>query len=273
MSEFPTLRVENVPLTFSFSGPSVTTQGSSPVRGRTPDAPLADPSVASTSTGAVGVQEGDSVAVSEAARRLYDAERGAKSDDDAAGKEPAPKLDTGLTEEEQREVEELKARDREVRAHEQAHLSALSGVGGGRASYSYAQGPDGQHYATGGEVPVSISEVPGDPQQTLQHARTIIRAALAPAQPSSADYAAAAQARQLERSAREELAEAKREEIEGTDEQPGVPGDGLGLSTRAPNDVAKAASKPEAPVSLEDSHGGPEHDAATCTACRVAGVV
>ena len=45
-------------------------------------------------------------------------------------------------------------------------------------------GPDGQRYAIGGEVPIDLSAVPGNPQATLQKALTIRRAALAPTDPS-----------------------------------------------------------------------------------------
>ncbi|MCC6952649.1 MAG: hypothetical protein IT290_00885, partial [Deltaproteobacteria bacterium] len=45
---------------------------------------------------------------------------------------------------EQEQVRKLKARDREVRAHEQAHLSALGPYKSGGASYTFETGPDGQ---------------------------------------------------------------------------------------------------------------------------------
>ena len=99
-----------------------------------------------------------------------------------------------LTTAEQRLVEELRARDREVRAHERAHLAAAGGFAQGGPSYTYQVGPDGRRYAVGGEVPIDISEVPGNPRATIQKAMTIRRAALAPAQPSGADRAVAARA-------------------------------------------------------------------------------
>jgi hypothetical protein len=94
-------------------------------------------------------------------------------------------------------IESLKARDREVRAHEQAHISASGGLAIGGASFTYQQGPDGKRYAIGGEVNIDTSPVPGDPSATLRKAETIRRAALAPANPSSQDYKVASKAAQM----------------------------------------------------------------------------
>ena len=57
-----------------------------------------------------------------------------------------------LTEEEKREVEELKARDREVRAHEAAHLAAAGTYASSGPNFEYKRGPDGRLYAVAGEV-------------------------------------------------------------------------------------------------------------------------
>ena len=70
-------------------------------------------------------------------------------------------------------------------------------------------GPDGQRYAVGGEVPIDLSAVPGNPQATLQKALTIRRAALAPSDPSEADQAVAAQATTLAAQAQQELLQAQ----------------------------------------------------------------
>jgi hypothetical protein len=108
-------------------------------------------------------------------------------------------------------IEQLKARDREVRVHEAAHAS-VGGRYAGSASLSYTRGPDGKNYATGGEVSISTSAIPGDPQATIEKARVIQAAALAPAQPSSQDRRVAADAAQMEVQARVELQEQKVEE-------------------------------------------------------------
>ena len=128
----------------------------------------------------------------------------AQGGDEAALKEPETSEQKGsglstLSEDEQRVVDELKARDAEVRRHEQAHAA----VGGGYASapsYVYQVGPDGRRYAVGGSVEIDMSPVPGDPEATIAKMDVVRRAAMAPAEPSSADrsVAAAAQAAQAQ---------------------------------------------------------------------------
>ena len=71
-----------------------------------------------------------------------------------------------LSEQELKQVQELKTRDREVRAHEAAHLAAAGSLAIGGASYSYQRGPDGVQYAVGGEVSIDTSAVEGDPEAT-----------------------------------------------------------------------------------------------------------
>ena len=97
---------------------------------------------------------------------------------------------------EQAVIQQLKLRDQEVRAHEQAHAS-VGGVHAGSASFTYTRGPNGALYATGGEVGISTSPVAGDPQATLQKARQIQAAALAPLNLSFQDRAVAARAGQM----------------------------------------------------------------------------
>lgn len=102
-------------------------------------------------------------------------------------------------------VRELSARDREVRAHEQAHKAVAGQLSQGAPSYTYERGPNGQLYAVGGEVQIDTSAVKGDPQATIQKAEQIKRAALAPANPSAQDRSVAAQATQMAAQARAEL--------------------------------------------------------------------
>ena len=97
-----------------------------------------------------------------------------------------------LTDEEQAVVQKLKARDREVRAHEQAHKS-VGGQYAGAISYDYQRGPDGQNYAVGGSVPIDVSTEP-TPEETIAKMEIVIRAALAPAEPSAAERSVAANA-------------------------------------------------------------------------------
>lgn len=132
----------------------------------------------------------------------------AKSSQTAQSAQKQQTTNTGekvLTEEEQKQVEELKARDTEVRAHEQAHIAAGGSYVRGGARYDYQTGPDGKKYAVGGEVSIDTSAVEGDPQATINKAQVILKAALAPAEPSGQDKAVASQARQMMASARKEL--------------------------------------------------------------------
>ena len=117
-----------------------------------------------------------------------------------------------LTEEEQQRVEELKARDREVRQHEQAHSAAGGQYTRGGPQYEYTSGPDNKRYATGGEVSIDVSKVADNPRATIGKMQVVYRAAMAPAEPSSADRAIAGEAKQREAEARRELAETQRQE-------------------------------------------------------------
>ncbi|MEE8058374.1 MAG: putative metalloprotease CJM1_0395 family protein [Pseudomonadales bacterium] len=100
----------------------------------------------------------------------------------------------------QNQIRALSARDREVRAHEQAHTS-VGGQYAGSPSFSFERGPDGVNYAVGGEVPISLPSG-DDPQATLVAAQQVREAALAPANPSSVDRSIANQASQLVTDAR-----------------------------------------------------------------------
>jgi hypothetical protein len=110
-----------------------------------------------------------------------------------------------LNAEEKRALEKLKARDREVRAHETAHKAAAGNLARGGAQFEFNTGPDGRRYAVGGEVSIDTSKVAGDPQATIRKAQTIRRAANAPAQPSSQDRTVAAEASRMEVDARQDL--------------------------------------------------------------------
>ena len=111
----------------------------------------------------------------------------------------------GLSADDIRQLDALKARDREVRAHEQAHLAASGGLAVSGAKFNFQRGPDGVNYAIGGEV--SINTSPGrTPEESIRRAQTIRSAAMAPADPSAQDRAVAAQASRMEIEAKAELA-------------------------------------------------------------------
>jgi len=140
---------------------------------------------------------------------------------------------------EQRQLEELKARDREVRAHEQAHLAAAGSLATSGASFTYQRGPDGQRYAVGGEVSIGSAHVAGDPEATLQRAQQIRRAALAPANPSAQDRSVAVNASATVIEARAELAELRQAERGQS-------------ATDTFNSIAQSSTEDEPPTSVQE---------------------
>jgi len=108
-------------------------------------------------------------------------------------------------------VNNLRSRDREVRAHEQAH-AAVGGNLAGAPQLSFTTGPDGKRYAVAGEVSIDTSGVANDPAASIQKFAQVQRAALAPAEPSSQDRKIAAQASVSENEARANLSALKAEE-------------------------------------------------------------
>ncbi len=143
-------------------------------------------------------------------------ENSGENDNAPAASSAGPRTEAELSPEEKQALDDLKARDREVRAHEQAHLAAAGPYAKGPPSFEFQTGPDGQSYAVGGEVQIDTSPVPGNPQATVVKAQTIKRAATAPANPSAQDRQVASQAAQMEAEARQEIKEERAEKQEQT---------------------------------------------------------
>ncbi|GKT12565.1 MAG: hypothetical protein ISEC1_P1543 [Thiomicrorhabdus sp.] len=119
-------------------------------------------------------------------------------------------------------VDQLKARDREVRTHEMAHLSSAGSYAIGGMNLSYQKGPDGQQYAIGGSVQIDTSAILGDPEETLQKGRVVQQAALAPAEPSNQDRKVASAAAQVISSAQSQiLKEAQTERVSNEQDESG----------------------------------------------------
>lgn len=146
-----------------------------------------------------------------------------------------------LDESQKEQVEELKRRDAEVRAHERAHQGASGGLAGA-AHFDYQKGPDGRMYAVGGEVGISSGNA-STPEQTIQKMQTVRRAALAPADPSGQDRKVAAEATQREAQAREEATKQKAEKAKqsgvGNTNESGGPGAKDAEKTAAADERAK----------------------------------
>lgn len=161
--------------------------------------------------------------------------------DATAEDEPLP---GELTEEEKAIVKELQARDREVRAHEQAHAATGAGLTGA-PEYEYVRGPDGVQYAVAGKVKIDTAQIPDDPEATIEKMEAVRAAALAPSRPSGQDRAVAAAAEQAIRDAEAELREKRAEERDaqfGDDEE----------------DATIGASNPADGAAFEDPASGGE---------------
>lgn len=161
---------------------------------------------------------------------------------EAAAKEPKPGERTApdgkRTEDPQvkQTVERLKQTEEKVKAHEAAHKAAGGNLAGS-ASYSYTQGPDGRSYITGGEVQIDLS--PGrTPQETISKMQQVIRAALAPADPSGQDRAVAAQAASQMTQAQQEKLQAASPANQGQDAKPSDP------AQPAPTQASQAYADP-----------------------------
>ncbi len=151
---------------------------------------------------------------------------------------------------EQEQIEQLAERDREVRAHEQAH-AAVGGQYAGSPVYDYTRGPNGRNYASSGHVKIDVSVIPGDPEATLQKAQTVRRAALAPAEPSSADRSVAAKASQMAVEARAEIARSRGQS--GEDDKSEEGDATSGVDGAGATDADRAGRSERAEENLPDS--------------------
>lgn len=127
----------------------------------------------------------------------------------APAKTPAPEKGTRytastLTSEQERQVAELQQIERNVVAHEQAHMAAGHGVITSGPNYTYTYGPDGKRYATGGEVGIDTA-AERTPEANIDKGILIQAAALAPKDPSPQDYQVAAIGGRLETQGRSDL--------------------------------------------------------------------
>ena len=135
-----------------------------------------------------------------------------------AGTRQNSPLSSNQRTEEQAEIAKLQKRDQEVRTHEQAHIAASGGLAKGKATFSFQRGADGKQYAVGGEVNIDTSPVSGNPEATIQKAKQIRAAALAPSDPSAQDRAVAASASAMEAQARQEIQKEEQEASASSDE-------------------------------------------------------
>lgn len=143
-----------------------------------------------------------------------------------------------LSEDEQRQVDQLENIDQKVHTHEQAHLAAAGGYARGGAHFDYATGPDGERYAVSGHVNLDTSRE-NTPEDTLRKAQTVRQAALAPADPSSSDHRIAADMSKMAQEARSQIQSAAMSENSSTSGTKG--------------DSGEAAADPQNPQAPSDS--------------------
>ncbi|CAK0753326.1 conserved hypothetical protein [Gammaproteobacteria bacterium] len=122
-------------------------------------------------------------------------------------------------EQDEKTIKHLKQRDQEVRDHEAAHLAAAGSLAQGGPKFNYQRGPDGQVYAVGGSVAIDVMPSSKDPKETIDKARIIQAAALAPSHPSSQDQAVSSAANQMAQKAMHELSHREKEAATGNDQQ------------------------------------------------------
>jgi SprA family protein len=143
-----------------------------------------------------------------------------------------------------------------VRAHERAHATT-GGDLAGSPSFEFTQGPDGKRYATAGEVPIDSGPVRGNPTATVRKMDIVIRAALAPTNPSSQDQQVARQAQQARTQAQAELTNTRLAENQsGGEEASSGP-------ESATNDQPSSARQLQARSVYGQSGTGGEEDIAT----------
>lgn len=123
-------------------------------------------------------------------------------------------LDSAESQDDQKDFKDkLTKKDKDVKAHENAHMAAAGGLAIGGPNYTYQVGPDGQQHAVGGHVNIDIGKE-STPEATIVKMQQVIAAARAPSDPSNQDMAIAAAAMQNLQEARQQLSEKHKEEQE-----------------------------------------------------------
>ena len=178
-------------------------------------------------------------------RRVFDISRASNSVSSSQSEEKNKAAERAQEQSERRMVSELQARDREVRAHEAAHVAAGGSLVISGPSFTYQRGPDGRSYAIGGKVQLDVSPVPNDPEATLQKSEKVRRAALAPVEPSAQDMRVASSANQMAAKARIDIAIQRREEtMEANEERLEQERQGLNEANMPPGETNAGLQQP-----------------------------
>ena len=162
----------------------------------------------------------DAAIISQEAKNLLNAEK-AHSEMSHEGKDKRQKDSSSkndLTPEEKQKIKEMESRDKEVKAHEQAHKAASQGINSSSPSYETKKGPDGKDYIVSGEVKISFTPTE-DNEANLEKAKTLRNAALAPAEPSSQDLKVAQDATRMIFEYSQKIQNEKTKEAEKSDQK------------------------------------------------------
>lgn len=210
-------------------------------------APSVSPARPLSSDVSADIARADQAPVVAPQKQQADSAASGREEADRDSSSPTRPGEPKLTPQEQRqqelEIAELVQRDREVRTHEQAH-AAVGGQYAGAPTYSFKRGPDGQRYAVSGEVSIDTAPIPNDPEATLRKMEIVLRAALAPIEPSPQDLRVAALAQAQAAQARVELAELRREEAGDAVEQRKARAE----ARQADESTAEPSQQPPAPA-------------------------
>lgn len=116
-----------------------------------------------------------------------------------------------LTLKEKLDIKSLQQMERNIQQHENEHMRVARDLAVGSPSFRYIKGPDGNMYADEGEVEINASfDSNAKPEETIEKAMKIERAALAPSDPSPKDIQTAMRARIISYRAKRKL---QREQI------------------------------------------------------------
>jgi len=128
------------------------------------------------------------------------------------GRSTDRQINLQLEAEQLRQLIELRTRDSEVRAHEQAHIQAAGPFISSPATFTFVRGPDGRQFAIAGSVSIDTAPIPGDPEATVRKEAQVERAALAPRDPSAQDRRVAVRAKAARLQAQRQLQALQREQ-------------------------------------------------------------
>lgn len=181
---------------------------------------------------------------------------------------PAPKVEgvasrrarkdaMGLTQKERQRLEALRRRDQQVRLHEQLHIAKAEGLTRGGPRYTLVKGPDGQMYAIGGHVHID-TRPEKTPEETVEKAKKIQRAATAPGDPSPQDMKVAARAIAMEHLARGQMAAQSQKDRESERSEKGPSAADASVGAEADEERTSASIPPVDRTSPFDHSGSPE---------------